>query len=250
MAFEEVDTDDDTEFIVLGAGETAPAAAAADDGNTVISRDELKRLQNAAEDRASVKDLFNTIQQSTRQPANVPLAADVQTDAEFAAQIEEDLLATGKTTSSINRAIDRKMAPVLAHYEKQVAGLQRQLAAKNENLSGVMSKYGDEVDAELAKIPAVQRTTPEAYEYVVSKVRNAHFQDFVNEGVAAALAAQGAAAEPAAAGKPAVRKTGQDAGRMAAGGVQKRQVFINDAMRKEAAAQHMSVEEYARRSAK
>jgi hypothetical protein len=245
--------DDDIEVVVLPPGQEAEAV---DDGTTTISREELQQLRAAADDRLALRELTSNLNQTLRttnqQPANVVMPAEMQTEEEFDREVEEQLLANGKTRKVIEKVIDKRLAPFLSHYEKQIAGVQRKLTAQDSSIGEVMKEYSDEFEAELNKLPAYQRTTAEAYEMVATKVRNNHFSDIVAKKVAEELAKREAADDgddndPAVARQ--IRKPGGESGRMSGGVTAKRKVVINDKIRAEAARLYMDVNEYARKIA-
>ena len=248
MPMIEQDDDIEFEFIEVPAGEEAPKDKPDDDDNMVVSKEELRKLREAAEDRSVVKELYQGLSgqlKQQRQPINVPLAADVQTEEEFDKEVEENLFANGKTRKVIEKIIERKMAPMVGHYERTIADVQRSIASKDDHVSTIMTKYRDEFEEELARVPAVQRTTREAYEYVANKVKNNHFDDIVAEKVAEAFAKQQGEAEEVPEKQPVKRKPSTEAGRMSGSG-QKKIVYKTAELKEAARRSHMTVEEYAR----
>ena len=243
-------TEDDFEFVVLPQGQEPPKDVEPDDDKLIMTREELAKLRTEADDRASVRDLIGTIGQSLKQqqkqPANVALPQDFQTEDEFDREVEDQILANGKTRKVIEKIIDRRLAPVLAHYEKQFSRVQRDIVTADPALGGIMQKYGSEIDEELQKMPSVQRTTREAYEYVANQVRQRHFDDIVAEKVAEALKKQQETVVEGSSVASAKRRPVQEAGRMN-GGVTRKTVYLTEQLKDEARHAHMTPEEYARR---
>lgn len=245
MAYFEDAGDDDVEIVVMEAGKERPDD---DDDKVVMTKAELAALRAQADDRAQLREVtegFGKALKNAQAPvANQALPAGYKTQEEFDREVEEQFLA--KPAETIRKMIQREVQPFVVHAEEQFIGIQRRDISRDEQLGPVMSKYADEIEAELAALPRVERTTRKAYEQVVQRVRMNHFDEIVAERVAAEMTKLSAPAAERSAPKRFAetgRMQGSTEGKAGA-----KKIYITDALRAEARRNHYGddVEGYAR----
>lgn len=242
--------DDDVELVILGSGEEAPKDEPVDDDKVTMSKAELEKLRSESSERDLTRGVLEQLTGALKQkPMANQVPANYKSEEEFAAEIEQDILSNGGALKAIRKVVQRDMSPVIAHYEQTIADLQQHVAKKDDNLGGIINRYGDEVSAELQKLPPAQRTTRKGIESAVNAVKMSHFDDLVREE-AAKLAAKANEQDDEADEKPArpVRKPSSDPGRMSGGSGEKKKVYVTDAMRADAKRNHMTIEDYVRYS--
>jgi hypothetical protein len=248
--------DDDVEIVVLPHGQEVPAdAPEVDESKLTIDKSEWERMKQQndllAAQRETLNGVQSIVQSQQRQYANQALPPNYKTDAEFDQEIENEIVAAGGTRKAISKVLAREMAPIVQHYEQQLADLRKEQVSSDPALGGVMKKYGKEVDEILAHLPPAQRASKQAYEFAVAQVQAKHLDEIVEERIAARLAEK-EKEKPSDEGsqRVATKRPQMEAGRMSQGAGTKKTVYITDQLRREAARNHMSVEEYARLKAR
>lgn len=157
------------------------------DDKVSLTKEEYAELKRQTDATARLTQVFGEYAKG-REPINQPVREVVEDEGAFEREIEAELFSSGKTASTLKKAIEKFGGKYIADLQNKIAALEESVVKQNIRNDPLLAEYGDEVTQYLAQLPPSERGKKQAVDWAVSQVKLAHMDDIVAKKVAEALA--------------------------------------------------------------